>query len=656
MPEFTLRTLTDAPVVMVAGQEHRPAPRNLALLVRLRYAELPVPRAELGAWFWHGRQWRPNLSTALGQLRQVLSESVIPGSDDPVRLGAPLPADTDLIDAAAAHPTSDSVRAALGAYTAPFLWGLEHRLKDTREFVPWILQLREHYRTTLTTAIEQRCRVAAEEGAWDEIADLAAQAGERGLSSEAIDQWRRDASQTKVREQWPAPTKPGRRGWRRPAVLGAALALSVTAVLLVAVPRAANSIGPRDCRPGEAVGHLVHKEYKPEFKNPLGSGRTYAPEWMLRNDGRCRWSADFQVRRVASHGAHALASDSGVVRLGREVPPGDTITLSHKVVGPPEPGDYGEDWVLVDTSGHRVLIDGQTILPERFQVLPIPVPACSPDSVRVGLRAVSHPVLTHMAPNEEFVATWTLANTGRCIWQPGQVSVTFDGMSGRRLSDPASGAFTTEEPVAPSDAYTFEVPMRVPPTPRRVSERWAVLRKSDAGTLVRAPLALGVDVRVERNNRRRRPDAPECLLGQERVGWLRSERLQDNTVVTVGAPMRKAWTLLNEGDCTWPAGSLTLQLKWTNGPRPTGVDSVSLPRAIPPGSTYTFSVPFVAPVMPDTQTVYQEHWQLLNRRGTPFRFSRSTTLYTMVKVRPGPIRRSPPEESSQTAAVATSRR
>ena len=617
--DIALSTLTGSPAVFVGGEQRRLAPLNLALLVRLRYAEHPIPRSDLVRLFWPNTPGRPNLSTALRALRTVLGEAYIPLNDDPVALRDELPADTDLIEAAAKNPTSNAVHAALSAYTAPFLVGVDTRLPTT-ELTEWVVALRERYRLLLLESVEAACRGAVAANAWEEVEALAAEAEARGLSSDALRGWRREA----MARRTVSPSQP-RRGRRFTRVAWILAAVLLTGAVFALLQRKGGGGGT--CRNDEAVAHLVRKEYKPEFNNPIAPGRTYSPLWVLRNDGKCTWDSTFAMRRVSTFGPHSLNIETDVLLLGREVPPGDTVTVVHQVTAPSTPGDYGETWVLEDGDRRPVPVDGRPDLPERFQVLPRPLSPCTDADVRVGYLAASHPDSALVWPDEAFVATWTVLNRGKCIWQPGQVAIRFAGGSGRRMSNPQVTEIRTDEPIRPSDAYTFEVPMRAPRSGGAV-EQWSIWPGNAQAAEM---LALRASVRAVR--RRSEADGParECRAGEELVGWLRSERVQDSTVVTAGDTVRKTWTLRNEGECTWAPRSLTLRFLYATAPRENPVSALSLTHAVPPNATYTFSMPLIAP---PGHPLYEERWELVNREGSRIRIGQILNLFAIIKVRP----------------------
>lgn len=628
--DVALRTLTGSPAVLIGGEQRRLTPLNFALLVRLRYAEHPVPRSDLARLFWPNAAGRPNLSTALRALRTVLGEAYIPLNDDPIALGKELPADTDLVEAAAKNPTTDAVHAALAAYTAPYLVGLETRLPTTA-LSEWVVAQRERYRMLLMESVEAAVSGAAAVNAWEQVEALVAAAEERGLTSETLREWRQEAMRRRTAAPAMTPTVPAvalelqARARRRRRLTPFAW---IVAVVLIAgsvfALRRGTGDGAQTCRNGEAVAHLVRKEYNPEINNPIGPGRTYSPLWVLRNDGKCTWDATFAVRRVSAFGPHSLNIETDVLPLGREVRPGDTVTIVHQVTAPSTPGDYGENWVLEDGARHPVPVDGRPELLERFQVLPRPLLPCTDAGIRAGYLAASHPDSAVVWPNEAFVATWTVINRGKCIWQPGQVAIRFAGGSGRRMSNPRVMEIRTDEPIRPADAYTFEVPMRAPASGGAV-ERWSV------GPGNALDLALRTSVRTARGRSEVEGGVRECRPGEELVGWLRSERIQDSTFVTEGDTVRKTWTLRNDGECTWAPRSLTLRFHYATHPRENPVTALVLTQAVAPEATYTFSTPLIAPF---GQPLYEERWELVNRAGSRLRIGQILNAFAIIKVRP----------------------
>ena len=133
-----------------------------------------------------------------------------------------------------------------------------------------------------------------------------------------------------------------------------------------------------------------------------------------------------------------------------------------------------------------------------------------------------------------------------------------------------------------------------------------------------------------------RATAPECAPGEELPTFMNTETVADGSTVAPGASIPKEWTLLNRGECTWPAGALRLKgIRSDPEFRHRSLPEVVTDRPVPPAGTYTFRAPFTGPSVPQH---YRVHWQLYNRSGDSVRISRTWTIWADFDVRGRPVR------------------
>lgn len=605
------------PRLVADGAEVRLHAKELALLVYLRATGLPQARGAIGGLLWGRTSIGRNhsVNNAVSALRRVLPAGALPAGADPVALTVEIPCDLDAL-AAAGEGDAQAAHRALEAYRAPFLDGFEFQLGDGGEaFVQWLVERREAYRRKMAELLEDACVGAEGRGDWPALRALAAAGVER------VPGW--DGA------RWLAVARRGtsRRRWGRIAA-AAALPVLMAAVFL----RPLLARGPAECAPGEARAHLVRQIYPAEANTAVRTGEHYTPTWFLKNVGACEWRRGARLVRIRRVGPAPLIRGAAVRPVPTSLPPDSVVVLRMPLRGPAPVGRYGEDWQLVDHAGRIIRVDGGAALQIRFQHLPPNLARCRPGHVRAELLGQSHPGRENpMHPGQRFMNTWTLVNRGECVWD-GSLSLRFAASSGPRLSAPGTPAARIEEPVQPSEAYTFSVPMRAPVQPGSYRESWRLADR--AGHTVPVSDAATVDVHVAVFPGQLRASAPECGPGQAVPTFMSAERVDDGTVVAPGALIPKEWTLDNHGDCTWAAGSLRLRFHRSNPPYPLGrLPDVVVDQDVPPSGTFTFRAPFRAPAVPGQ---YRVHWQLLDRNGHPVRVSATPTIWADFIVRAEP--------------------
>lgn len=106
--------------------------------------------------------------------------------------------------------------------------------------------------------------------------------------------------------------------------------------------------------------------------------------------------------------------------------------------------------------------------------------------------------------------------------------------------------------------------------------------------------------------------APAVSTGGDRAQFVSDVTIPDDTVVTPGQNFTKTWRLVNEGTTTWTTG---YSLRFLQGDRMDGQESVNLTSSVAPGSQVDVSVSLTAPDEPGTYTGY---WQMANAQGELF--------------------------------------
>ncbi len=105
-----------------------------------------------------------------------------------------------------------------------------------------------------------------------------------------------------------------------------------------------------------------------------------------------------------------------------------------------------------------------------------------------------------------------------------------------------------------------------------------------------------------------------------------SETIPDNTVMNAGQGFTKTWTIRNSGTTTWNSN---YKLRWVSGGNLSNHNDVAITSTVPPGGSYTFSVPMTAP---GSGGSYREDWKLINGSATTVLIGSSNTIWVSIRV------------------------
>ena len=81
----------------------------------------------------------------------------------------------------------------------------------------------------------------------------------------------------------------------------------------------------------------------------MKTGETFIKIWGFTNAGTCTWDTNYKV--IFSSGA--LMGAFSPVKIGKIVPPGDTIEIRIKMKAPSQPGEYSGNWEMQASDGTR---------------------------------------------------------------------------------------------------------------------------------------------------------------------------------------------------------------------------------------------------------------------------------------------------------------
>lgn len=135
------------------------------------------------------------------------------------------------------------------------------------------------------------------------------------------------------------------------------------------------------------------------------------------------------------------------------------------------------------------------------------------------------------------------------------------------------------------------------------------------------------------NGRASASAAPRVAAGQpsacppgRAIARLVDEKYPDGSPIRAGERFTKTWTLRNTGACAWDS---TYKLHYVNGELSLTHAEIPVNGSVPPGATYTFTVPMQAPNTPGT---YREDWTLRDGSGGTVKVGGSKVVWAEIVV------------------------
>ena len=141
----------------------------------------------------------------------------------------------------------------------------------------------------------------------------------------------------------------------------------------------------------------------------LQPGQQFSKSWRLRNAGTCEWTPDFSLTYRAGNVPEARMGGNNF-KIGKAVPPGQTIDLTTNLVAPAGPGVYQGFWQMANAAGKPF---GERI----WAGIRVPAPA-----------VVAPPPTQTPAPGIAFGVDRTTINAGECVnfdWNVSGVKAVF---------------------------------------------------------------------------------------------------------------------------------------------------------------------------------------------------------------------------------------
>ena len=138
------------------------------------------------------------------------------------------------------------------------------------------------------------------------------------------------------------------------------------------------------------------------------------------------------------------------------------------------------------------------------------------------------------------------------------------------------------------------------------------------------------------------PTVEEFPSGVDKAAYVMDVTVPDGTEFNPGETFTKVWRLSNAGSSTW---STSYQLAFIGGAQMGGIEEVSIPVSVPPGSTVDVEVELVAP---EANGTYRGFWSMKNSARTLF----DNSIYVEIKVVGGSDSEEPTPPPSGDAAVS----
>lgn len=622
-----------------------PNAKHLALLAYLKLEPGSYPREQLTSFVWSSGE-ASSLNDAVSSLRSIFGKEVFPYRTQRIQFDPSL-VDCDATDLLAARDSQE----ALQLYRGPFLDGFNERGASSR-FCRWVEKKRAELQAVFLGLCEAECVRAAEENRWEDVRAIAEQGVRLVPAWEAGNRWLEEYRSRTRRPPSalqsptlpplepvaapalvPEPPKPRSRRFLKwviglmVGIIGLAGVVlfwrgsHTSKPVLPAASRASNRSAPV-CAPGLAEVTLVRQAYAYDAR--VRPGAAFTQKWTLLNTGACTWPTDLQLRYAGA--SDTLSFVQAPVPLTRPVPPGESYEIGVSMHAPGAPAHYEEHWRLIDARAPAAKIRGASELVARIFVPQDTYPVCGPGQAQAALDAKRLSENAEVLPGRPLTWSWSVRNTGSCMWDADTRLVHVShGSNGRLTTTDVSPA--PPHPIGPRQIFTFQVPTRVPSLPGAYGEEWEL--RDASGKAV--PLAGGSRARLlvqVPEDTATRVAAPICRPGQAKLGFV-TEQYPDESIIPAGATFLKRWTLVNESTCTLDP-RIRLEYQSNSGKQ------LALTRApvfvreyVPFNATYTFEVPMRAPSQAGS---FREDWRVVEPSGATIHVGNSATLWAKIVV------------------------
>ena len=254
-------------------------------------------------------------------------------------------------------------------------------------------------------------------------------------------------------------------------------------------------------------------------------GQSFRKTWRVRNTGTTAWTDEY---RLAFAGGEKMGGPDDVTLPRADIRPGEAINVTVKLFAPAEAGRQRSQWMFRHPDGS---LFGEDLFTE---IVVKEVKAVDEASYVADVTVEDGTVIQ---PDEGFVKTWRVLNTGTTTWTT-DYSLRFLGDD--QMRGPDSVPLPRE--VKPDEMIELSVSLTAPTTPGRHRSTWKLANAQ--GALFEFEQYAEIQV-------------PQRVVSEDKLNelrWVADVTVPDETSVEAGETFVKTWRVRNSGETTWGQG------------------------------------------------------------------------------------------------------
>ncbi|MFP5261224.1 MAG: NBR1-Ig-like domain-containing protein [Blastocatellia bacterium] len=309
-------------------------------------------------------------------------------------------------------------------------------------------------------------------------------------------------------------------------------------------------------------------------------GQIYSVTVTMRNTGTSTWSPSTGYRLGSQSPQDNLTWGTNRVSLLSSVAPGASISIKFTVRAPSTSGVYNFQWQMVK--------DGAGFFGGPTQNVAIQVGSGGGGATN-GASFVSQIVPSSLGAGQAAFVSVTMRNSGTTTWTPGTYFLGSQNPQDNTMWGLSRVNLTSS--VAPGSDATFTFNVTAPSTAGSYNFQWGMLQ-SGVGYFGFASANVAVAV------------------GGGGGGGINDATFVSQNVpasMSAGQTYTASVTMRNSGSTTWAAGAYKLTSQNPASNLTWGVNQLSLPASVAPGSDATFSFSVTAP---STAGTYGFQWRM----------------------------------------------